>query len=48
MLNTIEDILDQSRMNFGKFKLALGWFSMEELVDDTLDMVEFLAVDRGL
>ena len=48
MINLIEDILDYSKMKFGKFDLNLSWFSIYELVDEVLGMVDFQAVDRNV
>ena len=41
MINLIEDILDYSKMKFGKFDLNLSWCSINEVVDEVLDMVDF-------
>ena len=41
MIILIEDILDYSKMKFGKFDLNLNWFSLNEVVEEVLDMVDF-------
>ena len=47
LLALINDILDVSRMESGKFSLSMEPFSMEELIQNTIDMVTPQLRERG-
>lgn len=48
MLHLIEDILDLSKIQFNSFEQNLTWFSLQRVIDDVFDMVDFQALDKGI
>jgi K+-sensing histidine kinase KdpD len=41
MVNLIDDILDYSRMQFSNFELNPSWFTIDEIVTEVYDIVDF-------
>jgi len=44
----VEDILDLSKIQFDKFDLQPIWFSLHEVVQETLEMCDFQAKARSI
>ena len=44
----VEDIMDMSRFQFGKFETVLSWFNFHELVEEVFEIVRFLANQKGV
>lgn len=48
MQNTIEDILDISRIEFKNFQINYSWFSLNNVIDEVFDIVEYQASSKGI
>jgi signal transduction histidine kinase len=48
MQNTIEDILDISRIKFKNFHINYSWFSFNDVVNEIFDIVDYQASSKGV
>lgn len=44
----VEDILDLSKIQFGKFEIWEDWFVFDKLVQEVLEMCQFQADLKGI